>query len=69
MRTVLRSDFVNRNKVVIASLTLELRAVMARIVDFRLAPGIRRKGDIAREAAVVFAAESWSVSNICMVRK
>jgi len=65
---VLISDFVNRNKVVIAFITLELKGTNARTVDLWLASGVGRKGDVAREITVVYISESRSLSNIWMMR-
>jgi hypothetical protein len=66
MRTVLISVFVNRNKVVIAFITLEPRGTSPRLVDFWLASGVAGKGDVARGRAVV---QNGNVSNIWMMRK
>src|SRR5258706_6899280 len=64
MRTVLRSDFVNRNKVVIPYITFELRYPNPLLVDFWLASEATRKFDMDRETTVMCVAESRSVSNI-----
>jgi hypothetical protein len=72
MRIVLISDLVNRNKVVIAFITLELqrgRGTNTRPVDVWLEGGVDEKGDVARERAVVHVAESVTASSISIMRK
>ena len=65
---VLISDFVNRNKVVIAFITLELKGMNPQMVDLWLTSGVGRKGEVAREITVVYISESRNVSNIWMMR-
>jgi hypothetical protein len=64
MRIVLISDLVNRNKVVIAFIILELRGTNTRLVDVRIEDGVDTKYDVARERTVVHVAESGNVYNI-----
>ena len=70
MRVVFISDFVNRNKVVIPSVTLEQRDTNPRKVDFWLAWGVSREFDVELETTVVcVAVAERSAPNIWVLRK
>jgi len=66
MIIVLISDFVNRNKAMIALLAIEVRDAKLRILDLKLALRVIKEGEVVRETSVTFATESWSVSNRCI---
>jgi len=54
---------------VIAFITLELRGTNPRLLDFWLASGVGRKGEVARERTMGYVVESRNVSNMWRMRK